>query len=894
MIISLSDSTACNPSVSGGKGSMLARLLAAGFKVPDGFIIPVAALDEGAWEQGWGSSFTDLLKASKDLDDSTLEARALEVANCIRSTPLPQHLIDSLQTGILELGDGALALRSSGLTEDLAYSSFAGQFVSILGVSGLTGVIDALRQVWASFASYRSIRYRMARGIYDWRGAVVVQKLVNAEVSGVAFSIDPNRGYQDRVIINTSWGLGEAIVSGIVSPDHIEIDRQTRQVLTILPGTKNNAVVLGETGVKNVVVEDIYRQQVSLNTDAISQVAELTLKVEEFCGHPVDIEWAKTGNEVYLLQARPITAIGDAFTHEPDDNWQPELTTRIHARWPLYSNGNIGEILPGCITPLTYSTVAPALERAFRTFSSSVVQMPEPGSEPVIVGFFYHRVYLNVSWFLDLASRTPGATPDTVWEDLVGLSSSPTSPYKWKDLLPWRFSKALRVLKTFLNQQKTLDDDISECERRLYCDRQRILDANLNTWSITQLVHELFRRDEDILSGVIHLRASQFANSNYGLLRRLTRRWLEDKDGSLAATLVSGTGKLVSGNPILALGEIALIVRSHPKLQEMFTEFPEPKALWTALNQFNTEEATKFKHALNNFLLQFGHRGFREAELNEPCWREAPWLVIKSLQDTLRTSSSSQVDTLLKQQQASNNALQQVQSRLKKWQARVITDIVASTQKYLAAREQMKDLIIRHIDINRYLVSELSQKLVAQGLIQNQDDVYFLTHTELFIIEEGIEPKELASLIARRRRDFNWSAKVSVPRLQENIPQFERLNSKTKDETSSSTIILKGLPIYPGVVEGIARVVLDPRDGHTLQPGEILVAPVTDVGWTPLYPLASALVVEIGGPLSHGAIVAREYGLPSIVAVNNATKHICSGDRIIVDASAGIVKKITI
>jgi rifampicin phosphotransferase len=818
VILSLDSDDARDPARAGGKGSSLARLRAAGFLVPQGFVVTA---DEGA---------------SDALADQV------------------HKLTEHVGAGV------RFAVRSSGHAEDSAESSFAGQYETVLGVISVDEVARAITRCFASFESARARAYQHGRGAGGRGGAVVVQRLIEAEAAGVAFTVDPVSGARDRILIDAGAGLGEAVVGGRMTPDGF--------------------VVMAGSG--DIVERRIANPRPCIEDDAVRAIADLATRVQAHHGGPVDVEWAWQGGRVYLLQARPVTAIGARTPAEPPPGWAPALNTRIDPRFPLYSNGNVSEILPGCVTPLTYSLFSHGIERGFRDLMESVGSMRDVGSEPIVVGFFYHRVYLNASYFMTAADNSLGATRDTVYEDLIGPVTERHPAWQWADLLPWRLWRGLRTLSRFLALQKRLDADITACRRQYDADRQRFEHSAPIEWTSDDLAAWIAPNDDDLLTATVHIRASQFAVSSFSTLRSLTRRWLGDDNEALASSLVTGIGSIASAGPASGLYALARHAAREPTVLALFAREPDDDRLLATLQAQDDPAVRRFLQEFLEFVARFGHRGFREGEFRSPIWAEQPGAVLAQIRVHLEAGSMSPDALADRQRSIGESSRRDALAKLPGRTRWFFDAVLTSTRKHIAAREEMKDLLLRFLHLMRQVIA--AAKLRLADTLDDPDDIYFLLGSEVASALRGhFSRADLADVVRQRRRDFAWSACVMVPKVQDGVARIV-----TDRELEPLAKALVGVPVSPGVVEGLARVVLDPTHA-AIVPGEILVAPVTDVAWTPLFLRATGLVVEVGGPLSHGSIVAREYGIPAVTAVAGATRRIRSGDLVRVDGTRGIV-----
>ena len=825
MICRLADPAASDVRSVGGKAAALARLIAAHFPVPDGFV--VTSPDEPG---------------------------------------IASHIDPNL----------VVAVRSSGFSEDSAQASFAGQYETVLGVRGVSEVSAAISRCFDSFSNLRSAAYRENRGNSAQGGAVIVQRLVEADAAGVAFSIDPITGARDRIVIEANFGLGESVVGGHVNPDGFNVSKTTGEVVQRRISTKQFRSILAGNGSQLEPMPEDLKLRPSLSDEAIRTVADLAVRVESHYGSPVDIEWAWKDGEIWLLQSRPVTAApaaGKAPLPPPD--WVPELNTRIDPRFPLYSNGNVSEILPGCVSPLTYSLFSKGVERAFRDIAESVGSMPDVGPDPIVVGFFFHRIYLNASYFMIAADNSPGASRDTVYEDLIGPPPSRHPAWTPKDFLPWNLLRGARLITRYLALQGRLPKDIAEC-RAHYEGTVKLFDRRESEWGNEELAAWIAPDSKQALEpAMVHIRASQFATSSFGALRGMTKRWLQDSDGTLASMLVTGIGSIAGANPASALYAISRMVLAEPSMLALFEKEPDDQRLLLKLDG-------PLRDAITDFLNRFGHRGFREADFRSPCWREQPSAVLALIRKQLDPGSIDPQELAKRQAEVSEGARARAISRLSGMRRKAFLSVLESARKHIAAREEMKDLLLLFLSFTRRVIT-IAQKRLKDAL-ETPDDIYFLLDKEVAMTLLGTLPAtEIKQIVQRRRRDFEWSSTVFVSKLQDGV--VKRYERREVDVVRGE---LTGIPVSPGQVEGRARVVLDPTSG-TIYSGEILVAPVTDVAWTPMFLRAAAIVVEVGGPLSHGSIVAREYGIPAVTAVAHATTRIRTGARLRVDGEHGIV-----
>lgn len=803
-------------------------------------------------------------------------------------TQLPNELTTNISSLIKEFEHQfgfaiAWAIRSSGVAEDLQQTSFAGQYDTILGSQTLNEIEEAIKRCWASFLNPRSIIYRRDNGIFEIQGALILQRLISSSSAGVAFTIDPITGKEDNIVINSNFGLGESVVSGHVTPDQFIVAKKDFIILKKDIHQKDLYTVIESNQSILKKLDLNQKNKSSLTEKEILAVADLAYRVECFQKCPVDIEWAFENGELYLLQARPVTTSAKQASLYPPEDWAPDINTPIDPRFPLYSSGNIGEVMPGCMTPLSWSINGPGLEQGFREVLKSFKTMEDVGPQFIVIGFFFHRLYLNVSYFVEAAKRSEAADPKTVFDELVGKSEIiPRNEelQKKNKLFHWRkIRKKIHSYLTAMQIQSQMPAKIELAKKAYQEKRKRELSDDFRSLPLRQIVLPLL----DFQVVYIHLLVSQFAQSNLAILNQLTAKWLNDQDHILAKTLITGIGT-ISAQPTWKIYELSRQILAEPKLLTLFNNEKNDKKLYFILSQEEAPEYKNFYENLTHFLNAFGHRGICETELRNFNWNEDPSQVINLLRSYLAENMSSPEEIFKQQKQASLETRRRVLSHLPWYKRLILNQVIDKTRQFIADREEMKDYVIRMCDLSRQKVKLIQKHLINQNIIASEDEVYFLLWNEIINIAQGkLEKADVTKIIERRKRDFLWSQMVSVPKIQEGKPVF------TIEQPVANENTFSGIGVSPGIAEGPAKVILDPRLGYNLVKGEILVAPITDLAWTPLFVNAAGLIVEIGRPLSHGSIVAREYGIPAVTAIANATRVIQTGDIVRVNGSEGLI-----
>jgi rifampicin phosphotransferase len=834
LVVPLADAGRGDLARVGGKGASLGELMRAGFAVPDGFCVTVRAyglhLDEAA------------------LDPGATGADALRAA--IVERPLPAAVVTAVDEALARLGPVDVAVRSSAVDEDSAGSSFAGQHDTLLGVRGTAAVLDALRTCWASLWSPRAVEYRR-RGGRDAAGdmACVVQRMVAAETAGVLFTADPVSGERDRIVVNVVAGLGESLVSGRAT---------ARQVVL---AKKDGGALSGDPAVLGVPAREF---------------VQAAARAEAHFGAPQDVEWATAGGRLFLLQARPIT------------NLPPEPVSLREAERPvLYYPERVREMLPGPVTPLTadfaFHCVAPAVQENLvrHRLLPRVVARRMPFTNAVIEGRLY----------LDLGPLRHGVLPGLDEVSLVDLLEHGRRPPLSAVRLPLLLRMgpaALVAAFTGARMMRRLDRLAARVCHELDALMAPLERADFASWTEEELRGLMrLRHPPDLLERIVatppaNPLARMLGTPFYTALERLVVRWAGEPPGT-AASLVAALPGLPEMECAHALWALAEAARARPSVRAALETDPANAPAALAADPAAQEWLGGFRA----FLDRFGHRAIEEVELARPRWREEPAYPLGVIASYLRLPPEAAPRAVEARRRALREQTEaRIQGRLhwRPWRRWVLGLVLDVARQASSAGETTKFQIVRLLAVVRAAALELGRRRVAQGRLDDAGDVFFLGYDEL-----GPEVGGLRERVARRREEHRRQKAQDPPRLIDarRRPIREMLRAAPPAVRDNE---LRGIASSPGVVRGRVRVVLDPSLGFELHPGEVLVAPFTDPAWTPLFVTAAAVVVETGSLLSHASIVARELGLPSVVAVPHATRLLADGQEVEVDGTHGLVR----
>ncbi|WP_115787132.1 PEP/pyruvate-binding domain-containing protein [Arthrobacter silvisoli] len=881
----------------GGKAANLGEMTGAGLPVPPGFCLTTEAyreaLQAGQPDSAIGAVLSALETVPPD-DLDTLADLAARARTAVLDAGMPAAVETAVRDAYLSLGpDAAVAVRSSATAEDLPFASFAGQQDTYLNVVGADAVLEAVRKCWASLWTDRAVSYRASNGI-DHAAvslAVVVQLLVDAATAGVLFTANPVTGRRHEAVIDASPGLGEAVVSGAVNPDHFVVDSVTGSIterrtgdrtLVIRPlpggGTERVESPGGASGADG-------QREACLDDSRIRALAALGRRVEAHYGSPQDTEWAiDSDGKLWLTQARPITTLYPQVT-------KPPSTPGAHA----YLCFSLAQGLTRPITPMGLAGI--------RLIGASVAKaagfnVPEPRNGPSPFHEAGQRIYIDLSAVLrsgtgraivpkvfDVMEARSAAVMRSLFDDPRFAVTSRTpfrlirhvAPVIARYRVPETLARALfrpdAALERARRFGETLQDrlavpaDASPRERLEHAERI--------------LGRELFR----ILPNTLPPALAGFAM--LGLVRRILggkAPWDE------LQLVIRGLPNNVTTEMDLSLWHLAQAIKADPDSVEAFAN-TAPQDL--AGQYRDGGLPTAVQSGLAAFLAEYGHRAVAEIDLGMPRWADDPTHIIGILANYLRLQDpelapDKQFAKAAREAEAEAAILVRRARAKGPLHARIVKGALARTRTFAGMRELPKYRLVEGLAAARAQLALVGTELSERRRITDAGDVFFLDFTEA---HRALDGADLRGLVAERREAYNLELRRRhVPRvLLSDGTEPEAVAARGADASAASADgALAGSPASAGTVTAVARVILDPV-GARLEPGEILVAPSTDPGWTPLFLTAGGLVMEMGGANSHGAVVAREYGIPAVVGVPDATSRIRSGQTITVDGAAGTV-----
>ena len=872
---------ALDPRQAGGKAANLSKLAGLGFPVPAGYVLTCEAFRRVLTVDGLGARVAALQRRLDPLDPAGRREVSEAVRAQVMSSPLPAGVAEALDAVARELPAGVrLAVRSSAVGEDGATASFAGQFDSVLHVTAGDALRRAVRTCWASYWSERSLCYRAARGIALGGMAVVLQRQVPARVSGVLFTRAPAgapAAAGDDLLIECCPGLADGLVSGSVEPERLVVPRAA--------GTPDAAAP---------AAGDL------LTAADVGALTGAALRLERELGAPQDVEWSIDGDgRLWILQSRPITTRGEAPDEAPRDAG-PSV---------LWSNANVNENFPAPICPLLYSFVAPGYYHYFRNLALAfgISRRRLAAMDPAlaaIVGVHGGRLYYNLTSIHAVLRMAPCGEPlARAFNQFVGadhIAPPPPGATRWGEGLGrvGQAAELLRVAACTVRQYLFLRRRLEAFEARADRFAARTHPDRLDRRPLHGLIEDLrsfldirFHRWKDASL------ADAAAMVCYALLQRALRR--VDSRGGLHNRLLRALPDVPSATPPLRLWALSRLIRSDARLDRLFASAATPVILETVLGD---DRFAAFRRELDRFLEDWGFRSSAELMLTAPSLQEDPAPVIELLRQYAAGDGEPPAAVMARQAAERVQETSQVTWKLaRRSPARALTVrfLLRAAQAGVACRERarLKQALL-YTRLRRVALA-IGRRLTADGRLEKPDDVFMLTWQEVEALGAGraMFPYGVRDLVALRRREHGALAAMRPPAtltlapgeyLPPGFGSTPRGPEDRRENPAPLPSTLHGTGAGGGAASGPATVLGDVRDAARLRGGDVLVTRQTDPGWAPVFGLVSGLVIERGGLLSHGAIVAREFGLPCVVGVEHATERIRSGQRVTVDGDRGV------
>lgn len=836
----------------GGKGASLANLAAAGFPVPPGFQITTAAYREFVAANGVQETIDASLRGLAGDDPAALQRVSAAIQNAFLAGEIPDQIAAEIAGAYAALGEPAVAVRSSATAEDLPGLSFAGQQETLLDVRGDAALLDAVRRCWASLWTARAIGYRRQMGVPadEVAMAVVVQEMVPAEIAGVLFTANPATGNRDELVIEATPGLGEALVSGEVTPESYVVDRQRLEATRFALGGEAASPAPDGKG-------EAPMGERLLTPALLRDLAQLGLRVEAHFGDvPQDIEWAIADGAIWLLQARPITNLPAAPLTEV--RWESPLPGATWVR------RQVVEHMPEPLSPLFADLY---LDKGLQRSIERVGQVLGMGDD--------FEAFIDGPFFITVNGYGYSRGNFTVTLKTALL------------LLKWLVQGPILIFRRGISQWRDLG-----------------VPEYLATIARWQAIDSATASDDELLRGIREL---AIADAVYWFSAAIVIGAAKVSDAlleSLLPKIAPGrdlhSGQFLRGfpSPMLQaeadLDAIARRARASDALREIIANTPADRLL-DALPE--TPEGRALRDDLRRYFARYGHQIYN-LDFVAPTLVESPLPALLALKALVREPRQEALARQAAVARERDRLTAEVAESLDPVRRFLFERVVRWAQRFAPYREEALFYVGAAWPLLRRFARELGSRLAAAGSLDAAADVYFLDSGEL---EQAIAARaagearpDLAAL-ARERRALREARKglhppaAVPPESGMRVGRFDLSDRETQRRNAAAATTLRGFAVSPGRATAPASVILSPADFAQMEPGTILVCPTTTPAWTPLFAQARGLVTDIGGILAHGSIVAREYGIPAVMGTGNATQRIASGQQITVDGSAGTV-----
>ncbi|MFD8096836.1 rifamycin-inactivating phosphotransferase [Streptomyces malaysiensis] len=847
--------------VVGGKGGHLGGLSRIeGIRVPDGFCVTTDAFRQIMAEVPSIDDQLDQLSRVNPDDREAIRTLSARIRRTIEGIAIPGDLAGAITRALGRHGEqAAYAVRSSATAEDLPTASFAGQQDTYLNVVGPTAILQHISRCWASLFTERAVIYRRRGGI-DHRTvhmAVVVQRMVFPDAAGILFTADPVTGNRKVATVDAGFGLGEALVSGLVNPDVFTVRHGEIVARTI--AAKQRAVhALPDGGTREAAIDARRQEQPALTDAQVVRLVEFGRRIEAHFGRPQDIEWCLVDDDFQIVQSRPITTLfpipesGDQENH-------------------VYLSVGHQQMMTDPMKPLGISVwqltaMAPMHEAGGRLFVDATRRLASPASRAAL---------------LDVVGRGDPLIRDALETVLERDDFVPSLPDAGPGGPPARGASAP------IETDPAIVTGLIERSRTSIAALERDIRTKTGP-ALFDFLREAFEEHKRVLTDPLSMQAIMAGMEATWWLNDTLREWLGEKNA--ADTLTLSAPDNVTSEMGLALLDVADVIRPHPEVVAFLrgVESIEDDAFLDELAKL--AGGAEARDAIESYLDRYGMRCVGEIDITRPRWRERPTTLVPVILDNVRNFEPGAAGRRFEQgRQKAREKERDVLSRLRALpdgdrKADEAKRMIDRVRTFIGYREYPKyGIISRYFVYKRALLAE-AERLVEAGVLPEQEDIFYLTFQELHDVVRSHQVDD--RLIQRRKDAFRSYHALTPPRVLTSDGEAVT-GAYRRDDAPAGALI--GLPVSAGTIEGRARVILDMREAD-LEAGDILVTAFTDPSWSPLFVGIAGLVTEVGGLMTHGAVIAREYGLPAVVGVERATRLIRDGQRIRVHGTDGYVE----
>lgn len=870
-ILTFKEIDASNISLVGGKAANLGKMTRAGAPVPNGFVITTKCFWHFLEINNLKPELADLAQIAGQDNSDQLQTRILNLKDKIINAKFSLETINAIKNNLDQFADlTRFAVRSSATSEDLAQASFAGQYDTYLNVP-IDQVINKIKECFASFWNERAFWYRAKNSIDHFAQgmAVVVQELINAESAGVLFTLNPLSGNEREMIIESCWGLGEALVSGEVSPDRFIIDPFAMRLINKQLAHKRIKLISKLDGdVDEIELDKVEANSASLNDEEIILLAKIAREIQRHYGHPIDIEWAKMNNQIFILQARPLTSI----------TFSDSL-----GQW---TSANFREVMPGLVNPLSFTL---SLRYDYGNALAEFFQRLGFNGDYRNVAWsrrFFGRAFWNVEIVKNAIKILPGFN-ERAFDITVGIEpdyadDGITTPFNLASIinglpilinLQWCYFTFWREAAAYEREFALIEKDL------INFDYQRLSDEQLIN-KTKEMIDLHYRTNRIAL--ICSFLATESQNDFRSFVEKINKRLPDDKKISIA-NLLTGLTQLSTTEPLVELWHLAAEARLDEQLKELICKTDVDQLIATLWNN-----RYYFAEKLNNYLQKFCFLAASDEDLSCPRWIDDATFPLTILKNFVEGDGGENPAQAIKKQQqfrANENArmlalLNWSERTNYKFQLQLVT-------RYCRWREITRISLSKTYYYCRRAFIEQGKRLAAKNIIADAEEIFWLEREELLdLLNDKINAEQAREKIATAHLIAECYRNIEPPTTIGKGSQIKR----EAIIQSSNEKLFQGVACSAGEIVARARIIQNLSEAGKLSRGEILIAPHTNPGWTPLFSLAAAVVLEEGGLLSHGAVVARECGIPTVLQIKGATKIFNDGQLLRVNGTNGEVE----
>jgi len=859
--------------VVGGKGANLGELSKIeGIRVPEGFCLSTEAFHRVIGETSSIHQYLEQLSLLKVADREKISHLSGEIRRAIEEIPIPEEIAQEIHRFLVTLGgNNAYAIRSSATAEDLPTASFAGQQDTYLNIIGERAILQHISRCWASLFTERAVIYRLQNG-FDHRKvhlAVVVQKMLFPQVAGILFTADPVTSNRKVLSIDASFGLGEALVGGLVNADNYKV--RDGQIIDKKISTKRLAIYARQDGgTQEAQIEPELQNKQALTDEQILQLAQVGRKIEAHFGSPQDIEWCLVDDTIAIVQSRPITTLFPIPGADESNNTQSTQDNRF------YISVGHQQMMTDPLKPLGLSfwlltTAAPMRTAGGRLFVEVTQMLASPTSRENLVQAMGQHDPLMKDALMTIIER------EGFIESAADDKPAPSPAKNDKGKSPAGFQATVE------NDPTIVADLIKHNQRSIAALKQTIQTKSGPALFdfILEDLQELKQFLFDPQSSAV-IMAAMHASS---WLNEKIHEWLGEKN--VADTLSQSVPNNITSEMGLALLDIADLIRPYPALIEYLQQLQGEDFLDKLAQVEGGKEA---RAAIDGYLNQYGMRCSGEIDITRTRWAENPLILVPMILNNLKNFAPGA--SKRKFEEGRQEALQKEAALLTRLaqlpegeqKAKEAKEAISLLRNFIGYREYPKYGMINRYFIYKQALLKEAEKLVQANVLDEKEDSYYLTVEEL---REVVRTNKVDEQLIRQRKDAYKTYETLTPPRVITAEGEVVVGAYRRENLPAGALV--GLPVSSGVIEGRARVILNIAEAD-LAEGDILVTTFTDPSWTPLFVSISGLVTEVGGLMTHGAVIAREYGLPAVVGVENATKLIRDGQRIRVHGTDGYIE----